>query len=339
MGNQPFSRSSFGRRQSLWTMVIAIALASLSCGKKVTDERVANKTVPASDNAARIQLVDDPGLPAFCKEVPVNSIDSLNARGVGVPGLLPPRSAPTGFRQLCLQCQPRELVRHKCLIVKDGPLESVCRNNVRTAGESGKDPVLSCDGQVVGGKVIDGEFALKPNRVEQVITAMPFVAVVLRSRVIPSLQAGSKARLLAERAFEFATTHAKPVMLGQGFDGAGDFILATVDSHRALDSKPALTAEKKTELRELASNTFMDISFLVSRVDSMDKDRFTALTSTIATRFPDVAPWQFVLPALFAEGGESLLMPGIGDALPPELIAIIVNALGQATASRPSPAP
>jgi hypothetical protein len=312
---------------------------SLSCGKKVTDERGANKANPAPENAVRFQMADDPGLPAFCKEVPRNTIYSLNARGVSVPGLPIQRSAPPGYRQLCVQCQPRELVRLKCLVVKDGPLENVCRNNVRTAVESGKDPVLSCDGQVVGGKVVDGEFALKPNRVERVITAMPFVAVVLQSRVIPTLQPGTKARLLAERGFEFATNHAKPVMLGRGFDTAGDFILATVESHLALDRQPALTAGRKTELRQLTSDAFMDISFLVSRLDSMDKEQFRMLTSTVATRFPEAAPWQFILPALFADGGENLFADGIGSSLPPELIATIVNALGQATAVRPSPAP
>lgn len=331
------TRFSAMRRVVTLIMAFASGLVILSCGKAVKNERQPQKSMNSNNDGSVISK--DAGLPSFCKEVGRELFYARNP-AVASSVVLPPAGGPApDQRELCIQCQPRELVRIKCLNVKKGPLESVCHNNVREAEASGKDPVLSCESQTGNGKIVVEEFSFKPSRAERLIAALPFVSMALQLKVMPTLREGSKERFLAEKALQFATNHVKPVILGQGSDAASQFLLTTVDSFRVMNHQAALAENEKVEFRGLATGVFTGISFLVSRLDSMDQGQFRILTSTIATRFPEVAPWQFILPALFAERAENLFADGIGTSLPPELIATIVNALGQATAVRPSPAP
>ncbi|NDE14174.1 hypothetical protein EBZ80_04515 [bacterium] len=307
-------------------VVTLVAVGALvSCGKSVRDERQVQKSMPAS-NDARLDLTQ-PGLPQFCQEV---------ASGKFSPG----KSSPgPGQRTLCVTCKPRELARLNCVVIKSGPLDLVCRHNgPEVQRDPGKDPVISCDSGSHDNNSAIARISLKPGRVENMIAALPFIGFFLRPQVTSKLTPNSTAMFLADAAFDFATKFAKPVILGQQFPEASQFILSTVEGWRLKEHKTALTGIEKENLTGMATKVFSDLSDLASKSDVIGKDELIALSNDIATQFPEVAPWQFVLPALFAASGESLLQPANLGALPPDLIATIVSAIGQGAASPQPPA-
>ncbi len=294
--------------------------ALVSCGKSVKDERQAHKSQQVS-NDAKLDLTQ-PGLPQFCEEV---SYEIL--------------SPAAGQRTLCVSCKPRELARVNCVVIKSGPLDLVCRHNgPELQRDPGKDPFISCDTGAQDNSAATARIALKPNRVENMIAALPFIGFFLRPQVISRLTPDSKESFLADSAFDFATKYAKPVILGQQFSEASQFILSTVEGFRLKEQRPALSDVEKGNLIRLATKVFSDLSSLASKSEVLGRDELMAVSNDIATQFPEIAPWQFVLPALFAENGESLLQPATIGSLPPELLATIVNAIGQGAASPRPPA-
>ena len=231
-------------------------------------------------------------------------------------------------RKVCLQCQPRELKRTKCFDVDVGPLEAVCRNNEAEARARGVDINVVCKSSQAKNETKEVRFDLKPSRLEQVISNLPIFALLIQAQVIPKLKSGSKRHLVASSAFEFAMNHAKPVLLGQGFDPAADFLVAKADVLRGLTNNGvALTAAQKVDVRQTALKLFGDLSTIAAKSDSISPKDLASLSAEIFVQVPELKPYGFVLPFLFSDGGAEMLPQNFIEALPADMIASIVQGL------------
>ena len=122
--------------------------------------------------------------------------------------------------------------------------------------------------------------------------------------------------------------HAKPVLLGQGFDPAADFLVAKADVLRGLTNNGvALTAAQKVDVRQTALKLFGDLSTIAAKSDSISPKDLASLSAEIFVQVPELKPYGFVLPFLFSDGGAEMLPQNFIEALPADMIASIVQGL------------
>jgi len=303
-------------------LAITLSVFVLSCGKSVQVERQSGQV--GSGNATTYNV--SAGIPSVCKEVQDQSISTDGISGIIA---IMQKTLP-GYqsRKVCLQCQPRELKRTKCFDVDVGPLETVCRNNELEARARGIDINVVCKNSQAKNETKEVRFDLKPNRLEQVISNLPIFALLFRAQVIPTLVPGSKRQLVASSAFDFAMNHAKPVLLGQGFDPAADFLVAKADVLRGLTNNGvALTAAQKGDVRQTALRLFGDLSTIAAKLDSIKPDDLASLSAAIFVPVPELKPYGFVLPFLFSDGGEAMLPQKFIEALGADMIESLVQGL------------
>jgi hypothetical protein len=298
-------------------LAIALSVFVLSCGKSVQVERQSGQV--GSGNAAAYNL--SAGIPSVCQEVQDQSISTDGISGIIAMMQKSLLDSSQSHRKVCLQCQPRELKRTKCFDVDVGPLEAVCRNNELEARARGIDINVVCKSGQDKNETKEVRFDLKPNRLEQVISNLPILAYLVKTQVLPKLESGSKRHLVALSAFDFAMNHAKPVLLGQGFDPAADFLVAKAEALRKLTNNGlALTDTQKGVVRQTALKLFGDLSTIAAKSDSISPNDLASLSAAIFVQVPELKPYGFVLPLLFSDGGEQMLPPA-------DMIASIVQGL------------
>ncbi len=324
---------SSGNPQRVVYLAITMCAFVLSCGKSVQVERQAKHGAEGQigdGNAAAFSL--SPGIPSICREVSDQAITTDGISGIIAivkQGLI---DAGQSQRKVCIQCQPRELMRTKCFDVDVGPLEAVCRHNEPEARARGVDINVICKNSQVKSDAKEVSFNLKPNRVEQAISNLPLLALLVETQVVPKLAAGSKRLLVASSAIDFAKLYAKPVLLGQGFDEAADVLVAKAVALRALtgnsSASPALTEAQKNSVRQTALKLFADLSTLAAKSDSISAKDLSTLSAAIFSEVPELAPYGFVLPFLFSDGGETMLPQNFIAALPASVIASFIQGAG-----------
>ena len=311
-------------------LVITTMFFVLSCGKSVQVERQ-EKQVGPNANAEALDL--GAGIPSICHEV-VDQVITAD----GISGMISMMQksvidAVLAQRKICLQCQPRELKRTKCFNVDVGSLETVCRHNEHDVRQPGVDISIVCKSREDKNGAKEVRFDLKPNRIEQVISALPTLAFVLKLQVLPRLAVGSEGLLVASSAFDFAMLHAKAVIQGQDFDPAADFLVGKANLLRALTNKAALTDAQVISLRKAAIKAFGDLSTIAAKSDSIGAQDLVVMTAAIFEQVPELKAYSFALPFLFSDGGEALLPQNLIDALPANVIAEFMQGLlGQAPA-------
>ena len=316
------TKRSGGNRPRVAYLAITLSVFVLSCGKSVQVERQSGRV--GSSNGSAIDLTA--GIPSVCQEVQDQSISTDGISGIIA---IMQKTLP-GYqsRKVCLQCQPRELKRTKCFDVDFGPLETVCRHNEPEFRARGVDINVVCKSSQAKNETKEVRFDLKPSRLEQVISNLPIFALLIQAQVIPKLKSGSKRHLVASSAFEFAMNHAKPVLLGQGFDPAADFLVAKADVLRGLTNNGvALTAAQKVDVRQTALKLFGDLSTIAAKSDSISPKDLASLSAEIFVQVPELKPYGFVLPFLFSDGGAEMLPQNFIEALPADMIASIVQGL------------
>lgn len=318
------TKRSGGNRPRVAYLAITLSVFVLSCGKSVQVERRSGQV--GSGNATTYNV--SAGIPSVCKEVQDQPISTDGISGIiammqkSLPG------SSQSQRKVCLQCQPRELKRTKCFDVDVGPLETVCRHNEPEFRARGVDINVVCKSSQAKNETKEVRFDLKPNRLEQVISNLPIFALLFRAQVIPKLVPESKRQLVASSAFDFAMNHAKPVLLGKGFDPAADFLVAKADVLRGLTNNGvALTAAQKVDVRQTALKLFGDLSTIAAKLDSIKPDDLASLSAAIFVQVPELKPYGFVLPFLFSDGGEQMLPQKFIEALGTDMIESLVQGL------------
>lgn len=316
------TKRSGGNRPRVAYLAITLSVFVLSCGKSVQVERQSGQV--GSGNATIYNV--SAGIPSVCKEVQDQSISTDGISGIIA---IMQKTLP-GYqsRKVCLQCQPRELKRTKCFDVDVGPLEAVCRNNEAEARVRGVDINVVCKSSQAKNETKEVRFDLKPSRLEQVISNLPIFALLIQTQVVPKLASGSKRHLVASSAIEFAMRYAKPVLLGQGFEAAADFLVLKADALRNLTNNDvALTAGQKVVVRQTALKLFGDLSQIAAKSDSISPKDLASLSAEIFVQVPELKPYGFVLPFLFSDGGAAMLPQNFIAALPADMIASIVQGL------------
>jgi|GEM_PF-1701642 len=318
------TKRSGGNRPRVAYLAITLCVFILSCGKSVQVERQSGQV--GSGNAAAFNL--GAGIPSVCHEVQDQSISTDGISGIIAIVQKSLLDASQSQRKVCLQCQPRELKRTKCFDVDVGPLEAVCRNNESEARAQGIELSVVCKSSQAKNETKEVRFDLKPNRLEQVISNLPVFALLVQTQVIPKLASGSKHRLVASSAIDFAKYHAKPVLLGKDFDVAADFLVAKADVLRGLTNNGvALTAAQKVDVRQTALKLFGDLSTIAAKSDSISPNDLASLSAAIFVQVPELKPYGFLLPFLFSDGGEQMLPQEFITALPADMIASIIQGL------------
>ena len=331
---------SGGNRPRVACLAITLSVFVLSCGKSVQVERQSRQSGQVgSGNAAAFNL--GAGIPSICQEVQDQPISTDGISGIIAIMQKSLLDASQSQRKVCLQCRPRELMRTKCFDVDVGPLEVVCRHNELEARANGTELSVVCKSGQAKNDAKEVRFDLKPNRLEQVLANLPIFALLVQTQVIPKLAAGSKRLLVASSAIEFAMNFAKPVLLGQGFDPAADFLVAKADALRQLTNNGlALTDAQKGVVRQTSLKLFKDLSTIASKSDSINPNDLASLSAAIFEQIPELKSYEFVLPFLFSDGGEAMLPQNFISALPQSVIAAFVQGLlPEPSASAPAPTP
>lgn len=318
---------SGGIRPRVACLAITLSVFVLSCGKSVQVERQSSQSGQVgSGNAAAFNL--GAGIPSICQEVQDQPISTDGIGGIIAIMQKSLLDASQSQRKVCLQCRPRELMRTKCFDVDVGPLELVCRHNELEARAQGIDLSVVCKSGQAKNETKEVRFDLKPNRLEQVLANLPIFALLVQTQIVPKLASGSKRLLVASSAIEFAMNHAKPVLLGQGFDPAADFLVAKADVLRGLTNNGvALTAAQKGVVRQTSLKLFSDLSTIASKSDSIGPNDLASLSAAIFVQVPELKPYGFVLPFLFSDGGEQMLPQKFIEALGTDMIESLVQGL------------
>lgn len=307
-------------------IALAICVAS-GCGKSIKSER-REKVSEGQAVVSEPPVAKGAGLPSVCREVsapaPITG-DGFSDLAAVLENSWRLLSGETGLRQLCLQCQPRDLARIQCLKVELGSVNEICSNTEADSNYS--DPVIKCrSGKTAKGEQAYEVFDLKPNRLESALVFLPLVSTIVESQIAKNLVEGSRQKLIADTAVEFARSHARGVILGIASEPAADYVVEKIGSYLQMSGK-SLTDEKKGEVRAAVISAFADVANLASQSDRITPEQLQSMTEGLYQAVPELQKYQFVLPVLFTSGSADVLQQAIGSSINADALKALFDVL------------